>query len=418
MSLTVIKNAAQIVTFLGNKAKKGQEMNDMHIYEHAILLIENDKIAYVGHVESCPFSLENATIIDASNKLVMPGLVDSHTHLVFGKDRALEFYQRLNKQSYQEILRNGGGIHQSIENTTQASKEKLIEQASKYVKKMIAQGVTTLEAKSGYSKDFDGEVKQMEVVQELNYQFDNMIISTCLAAHVIPLAYKDNPVEYISMIKEKLIPYVQKHELATFFDAFLEENAYSAQQVIDVLTTAQKAGFKTKLHCDEINDFDGANIASQLGCISAEHLLVSNKAGILAMADKNVIATLLPLTALSLKKEYAKARQMIDAGCAVALASDFNPGSCFSYSMPLLMAISVMQMEMSMQEMICAITLNGAAALDVSTSTGTLEIGKQADVVLFDCPSFIHLVYHLGINQVSHVLKNGKTIFSKEKEEA
>lgn len=418
MNLTVIENASQIVTFLGNKAKKGREMSDMHVYEQAILVIENDKIAYVGNVVDCPFSLDKATKLDASNKLVMPGLVDSHTHLVFGEDRAMEFYQRLNNQSYQEILQQGGGIHQSIEKTTQTSKEKLIKQASQYVKKMIAQGVTTLEAKSGYSKDFDGEVKQMEVVRELNSHFDDMIVSTCLAAHVIPLAYKDNPLEYISMIKEKLIPYVKEHKLATFFDAFLEENAYSAEQVIDVLTTAQQAGFKTKLHCDEINDLDGANIASTLGCISAEHLLVSNKAGILAMADKNVIATLLPLTALSLKKEYAKARQMIDTGCAIALASDFNPGSCFSYSMPLLMALSVMQMEMSIQEMICAITLNGAAALDVSPSKGTLEVGKQADVVLFDCPSFIHLVYHLGINQVSHVIKNGKIIYSKEKEEA
>lgn len=416
MKTTVIKNANQIVTFLGNQAKKGQSMNDISVFKESIIVIEDDIIVYVGTQAQCPIELSQATIIDATNKIVLPGLVDSHTHLVFGEDRANEFYQRLNNVSYQEILQAGGGIHQSIEKTTNTPKDVLIKQAKKTVKKMIEQGVTTIEAKSGYSKDFDGEVKQMQVIAELNKEFDNMLLSTCLAAHVIPKQHKDNPQVYIDMIKHKLIPYVKEHNLAQFFDAFLEENAYDQDQVIEILSSAKEAGFDCKLHCDEIHDLDGATLAANLGCISAEHLLVTNEKGIQAMADHDVIATLLPLTALSLKKPYANARKMIESGCALALATDFNPGSCYSYSMPLLMSLAVLQMDMSIEEMICAITLNGAAALNQAKVIGTIEVNKKADLVIFDCPSYTHLVYHMGINQAHTILKNGNIIHTQAKE--
>ncbi len=411
---TLITNASQIVTFLGNQQKKGQEMNDLHIIDHGCVLIEDEVIVYVGAMDACPPVNDDTKIIDAHQGLVMPGLVDSHTHLVFGQDRAQEFYLRLNKLSYQEILKKGGGIHQSIENTSDTPFDELVAQAEHFVERMIEQGVTTIEAKSGYSRDFDGEVKQMEVVKRLNEIFNDMLVSTCLAAHVIPHQYKDNPQAYISMITDKLIPYVKQQQLAHFFDAFLEESAYDAQQVTTILTAAKEAGFKIKMHCDEINDLNGAKLAANLGCVSAEHLLVSNNEGLQAMAISNVIANILPLTAFSLKKPYANARMMIDEGLAVSLATDFNPGSCFTYSMPMLMALSVMQMNLTIEEMICGVTINAAAALAMADQIGTLERGKQADIVIFKCPSYVHLVYHTGINQVRQVIKKGKTIYKKE----
>ena len=411
---TLITNASQIVTFLGNKQKKGKEMSELHIIEHGCVLMENDVIIYVGTMDACPLIDDDVTVIDAQQGLVMPGLIDSHTHLVFGQDRAQEFYLRLNQLSYEEILKKGGGIHQSIENTSNTPFNELVEQSEHFVKRMIEQGVTTIEAKSGYSRDFDGEVKQMEVVKKLNETFDDMLVSTCLAAHVIPLQYKDNPQDYISMITDKLIPYVKQNHLATFFDAFLENNAYDAQQVTTILNAAKEAGFKTKMHCDEINDLNGAKLAASLGCTSAEHLLVSNRQGLQAMAASEVIANVLPLTAFSLKKSYANARMMIDEGLAVSLATDFNPGSCFTYSMPMLMALSVMQMNLSIEEMICGVTINAAAALSMADQIGTLEEGKQADVVIFQCPSYVHLVYHTGINQVKQVIKKGRTIYKRE----
>ncbi len=411
---TLITNAAQIVTFLGNQQIKGQAMNNMRIIEHGCVLIKDETIVFVGAKKDCPKMDQDTHIIDAHQGLVMPGLIDSHTHLVFGQDRVDEFYARLTQESYQNILKKGGGIHQSIEKTSNTSIEQLTTQAKKYVHRMIQQGVTTIEAKSGYSYDFAGEVKQMEVVKQLNVTFNDMLVSTCLAAHVIPAQYKEHPESYISMITEKLIPYVKQEKLASFFDAFLEENAYDAQQVTTILQVAQAAGFKVKMHCDEINDLDGAALAAKLGCISAEHLLVSNKNGLAAMADADVIANVLPLTAFSLKKPYADARGMIDQGLAVSLATDFNPGSCFTYSMPMLMALSVLQMNLTIEEMICGITINAAAALSLADKVGTLEANKQADVVIFDCPSYVHLVYHTGMNQVQQVIKKGQTIFKKE----
>ncbi len=408
---TLIQHASQIVTFKGQSAKHGKQMQEMHVIEDGCILIEDDVIVFVGRTSDRPVIDPDTKIIDATGKLVTPGWIDPHTHLVFGSDRVQEFYQRLQNQSYQSILKKGGGIHQSIEKTTNTSLSELFDQADRYIKKMICMGVTTVEAKSGYSRDFEGEIKQMEVIRQLNQKWDDMIVPTCMAAHVIPLEHQKDPSVYIDMITERLIPYVKRHHLAVFFDAFLEENAYAADQIKTILTNAKQAGFGIKLHCDEIHDLDGAALAASLGCISAEHLLMSNQKGLQAMADANVIATFLPLTAFSLKKPYAKARTMIDMGLSVTLATDFNPGSCFSYDILMLMALAVMQMDMTIEETLCAFTLNGAASLMLADKTGTLEPGKKADIVIHDCPSYVHLIYHMGINQVEQVIKNGKTVY-------
>jgi imidazolonepropionase len=411
MRKVLITHASQIVTPIGRSGKGSKGMSDLTIIENGCVLIQDGKITKVCKSEDMDPSLVlDAQVIDARGKTVLPGLIDAHTHLVFAGTREDEFSMRMAGESYLSIMEKGGGIQRSIDATRQATEKELFVLAKQRVLNMAKMGVTTVEAKSGYGGSLDDEIKQCRVAKKLNESGPISVISTLMAAHTIVREYKSDPEKYVKLIIEEIIPRVAREKLAEFCDVFLEKSAFSYAQAERILTAARAFGFELKIHADEITNGKGAHLAAKLNAISAEHLLFSDKEGLEAMRRHHVTAVLLPLTAFSLREPYAKAREMIDGGLVVALATDFNPGSCYSYSMPMLMAIACVSMRMSIEEVITAITLNAAAAINRAHKTGSIEVGKDADIAIFDCPNYAQLVYHLGINQVHTVIKNGEVI--------
>lgn len=413
----IIKNASEVVTCKGFKAKKGKEMNDLHIIYNGTVVIEDGVIKAVGKTEEVlkDISEENYEVIDASQKTVIPGFVDSHTHLVFGGYRAEEFSWRLRGDSYMEIMNRGGGIINSVRGTKEASKEELIDLGKKRLNSMLSFGVTTVEGKSGYGLDFETEIKQLEVMEELDKIHPLDIVKTFLGAHAVPKEYKGKEDEFIDFIIEEVFPVVKERNLAEFCDIFCEKNVFSVEQSRKLLLKAKEMGMKSKLHADEIVRIGGAELAAEIEAVSADHLLQASDEGIKAMADKGVVATLLPGTAFSLKEEFARGRFMIDNGCAVALATDFNPGSCFTESIPLIISLATLYMKMTPEETITALTINGAAAIDKADTIGSIDVGKKGDVVIHEFPSYKFLPYHIGVSTVEKVIKNGIMVYDKNR---
>lgn len=413
----LIKNASEVVTCKGFKSKKGNEMNDLHIIHDGAVVIEDGIIKAVGSTEKILENIkeENYEVIDASEKTLLPGFVDSHTHLVFGGYRAEEFSWRLRGDSYMEIMNRGGGIINSVRGTKEASKEELIQLGKKRLNSMLSFGVTTVEGKSGYGLDFETEIKQLEVMEQLDKVHPLDIVKTFLGAHAVPEEYKGKEDEFIDFIIEKVLPIIRKRNLAEFCDVFCEKNVFSIEQSRKLLLKAKEMGLKSKLHADEIVRLGGAELAAEIEAVSADHLLQASDEGIKAMAEKGVIATLLPGTAFSLKEEFARGRFMIDNGCAVALATDFNPGSCFTESIPLIISLATLYMKMTPEETITALTINGAAALDKADKIGSIDVGKKADIVIHEFPSYKFLPYHIGVSTVEMVIKNGIMVYDKNK---
>ncbi len=413
----IIKNASELVTCKGFEAKKGKEMNELHVINDGAVIIEDGIIKAVGKTEKVVNGIDesNYQVFDASGKTVMPGFVDSHTHLVFGGYRAEEFSWRLRGDSYMDIMKRGGGIINSVRGTMEASKEELIELGKKRLNSMLSFGVTTVEGKSGYGLDYDTEIKQLEAMEELNRIHPLDIITTFLGAHAVPKDYKGKEDEFIDFIIENVLPVVKERNLAEFCDIFCEQNVFSVEQSRRLLSKAKEMGMKLKLHADEIVRLGGAELAAELGAVSADHLLQASDEGIKAMAENNVVATLLPGTAFSLKEEFARGRFMIDNGCAVALATDFNPGSCFTESIPLIISLATLHMNMTPEETITALTINGAAAIDRADEVGSIDVGKKGDIVIHEFPSYKFLPYHIGVSTVERVIKNGEMIYDKNK---
>ncbi|MCH3950118.1 MAG: imidazolonepropionase [Acidaminococcus sp.] len=406
----LIKNAAQIVTPQGKEAHFGKEMSNLKIYENASILVEDGKIAAIGTDPSWEKKVPEENQIDAAGKAVLPGFVDSHTHLVFGGYRPDEFLWRMGGMSYMDIMNRGGGIVNTMKATRAASEEELADHAMDHLKKMLAMGVTTVEAKSGYGQDYDTEIKQLHVTQKLNASQPIELVSTFLGAHAVPPEFAGRGDDFIEFLLKKVMPTVAKEHLAEFCDVFCEKDVFSVEQSRHLLTEARKMGFKLKIHADEIVSLGGSELAGELHATSADHLLHASDAGIKAMAENKVVSTLLPTTAFCLREPFARAREMIDSGCAVALATDFNPGSGFTFSVPLMIGLAVIYMHMSAEEAITALTLNGAAAVDRADRIGTLEPGKQADIVILQYPSYKFLPYHTGINIVEKVIKKGELV--------
>jgi len=413
----IIKNASELVTCKGFKAKKGKEMGDLHIINDGSVIIEDGIIKAVGKTEEILENIDenNYKVLDAHGKTVMPGFVDSHTHLVFGGYRAEEFSWRLRGDSYMEIMNRGGGIINSVRGTMEASKEELIALGRNRLNSMLSFGVTTVEGKSGYGLDYETEIKQLEVMEELDKVHPLDIVKTFLGAHAVPKEYKGKEDEFIDFIIEKVLPVVTERNLAEFCDIFCEQNVFSVEQSRRLLSKAKEMGMKLKLHADEIVRLGGAELAAELGAVSADHLLQASDEGIKAMAENNVVATLLPGTAFSLKEEFARGRYMIDNGCAVALATDFNPGSCFTESIPLVISLATLHMNMTPEETITALTINGAAAIDKANEIGSIDVGKKGDLIIHEFPSYKFLPYHIGVSTVEKVIKNGIMVYDKNK---
>ena len=418
----LIKNAAQVVTCSGSDAKKGREMADLHTIEDGAVIIKEGVIEAVGpsgdiekQFQATGASQSDFDFIDARGKAVLPGFVDSHTHLVFGGYRAEEFSWRLRGDSYMEIMQRGGGIANTVNATRKASDEELLQSGIKRLNSMLSFGVTTVEGKSGYGLDSDTEIRQLEVMANLDQVHYLDVVPTFLGAHAVPPEYKDRPDAFIDFMADEVLPRVADQNLAEFCDIFCEQNVFSVEQARRLLTRAKDLGLKLKLHADEIVQLGGAELAAELRAVSADHLLQASDRGIKDMAAAGVVATLLPATAFSLKEPYANGRKMIDSNCAVALATDFNPGSCFTESIPLVFALATLYMDISTEEAICAMTINGAAALDRADQIGSIDSGKKGDIIILEYPSYTYIPYHLTVSTVEKVIKQGNLVFDKEK---
>ena len=417
MTRILLTHANELVTCKGNKARRGKEMSDVGLIKDGAILINNDKIEAVGSTEELLeiiSSMDDVNVIDCTGKTVMPGFVDSHTHFVFGGYRADEFAMRLSGVPYMEIMNKGGGINATTTPTREFSKEQLIKEGMKRLNAMLENGITTVEGKSGYGLDIDTEMKQLEVMGELNKKHPIDIIRTYMGAHATPNEFKDNTDKYIDLMVNEVMPMVAENKSAEFCDVFCEKNVFEIEQTRRILEKAKELGLKTKLHADEIVNIGGAELAAEMGSTSADHLLKVSDKGISELSKSNTVATLLPLTAFSLKEEFAPARKLIDSNCAVALATDLNPGSCFSQSVPLLIALATIYMGMTVEEAIISLTINGAAAIDRADKIGSLEVGKQADILILNCLGYNFLSYNFAMSQVETVIKNGIEVWTRK----
>jgi imidazolonepropionase len=341
---------------------------------------------------------------------VLPGLVDSHTHLIFAGTREDEFARRIRGTSYQEIAQQGGGINATVRQVRSASKDELKEVARHRLDRMLALGVTTVEVKSGYGLTFADEVKCLEAISELDREHPCDLVPTFLGAHEVPPEYRNDREGYLRLVIERMLPEVADRRLAAFCDVFCEQGVFGPYESECVLRAAARRGLGLKVHADEFSPLGGAELAACLGAASADHLLHVSEVGVEAMRSAGTVATLLPGTAFFLGLTPAPARRLIDAGVAVALATDCNPGSCMTENLPLIGTMACSQMRMDPAEVVTALTLNAAAALARSDRVGSLEPGKQADLVILDLPNYQLFPYHFGVNHVWRVVKSGRVV--------
>jgi imidazolonepropionase len=406
----LIKNIKQLVTVDsgGKLFKSGKEMRNLGVIERATVLIQNGVFAWIGR--SAEFSQpvdENIDSIDASDYVALPGFVDSHTHTVFSGTREHEFALRAEGKTYQDIAAAGGGILHTVNSTRASSKKELMTLTRRHLDTMLRQGTTTVEIKSGYGLNEETEIKMLHAINDLAKESFMTLVPTFLGAHAIPPEFKDNPDGYIDLICQRLLPYIARHKMAEFCDAFCEQGYFSLEQCRKIFETAKSLGLKVKIHADQLSQIGASQLAASMGAVSADHLEHIDTAGISALKHSGTIATVLPGVSFFLQYGYPPARTIIDAGVPLAIASNFNPGSCMSSSIPFMMTIACTQMSLTPEEAISAATLNGAAALGLSKSHGSIEIGKQADIILYNIPNYQYLPYHFGTNHIAKIIQHG-----------
>ncbi len=402
----LITNIGMLATPLGTSARRGAEQGRIRILRDAWILVEDGKIAGIGTGDP---PLLPGRRVDAGGKLVTPGLVDAHTHLIFGGWRQNELGLKLHGVSYLEILARGGGILSTVKSTREASEEELYDKARAALEEMLALGVTTVEAKSGYGLDLETELKQLRVIRRLNETQPVDLAATFLGAHALPTEYQNDREAYLRLLCETVIPRVAEEGLAEFCDVFCETGVFTAEESRRILEAGKRHGLIPKIHADEIDPIGGSQLTKEVGAISAEHLIVCPTEGIDAMAEAGTVACCLPATSFYLGSTYAPVRDMIRAGVPVALASDFNPGSCPSLNLQFVMNLGCLRYKMTPEEVLTAVTLNGAAAINRADSIGSLEPGKKADLVIWDAPDLDYICYRMGSNLAEIVIKDGIT---------
>jgi imidazolonepropionase len=412
----LIRNARQLLTLRsdqeGPRAKK--RLEELGIIEDGAAAVSDGKIMAVGRTQDLVKKVKvdgKTGVIDAAHKVVLPGFVDCHTHPVFAATREEEFDMRVRGKSYQEIAAAGGGIKSSVKALRSKSKQELIDLALPYLDRLLSYGTTTIEAKSGYGLSLEDEIKMLQVIKELNDFHSIDLIPTFLGAHEVPPEYKDRKSQYVDLIINQMIPEVAKRKLAVFCDIFCEKGVFDIEDSRRILIAAKKHGFKLKLHADQLSAFGGSKLAAELGAISADHLEFVDDEGIRMMKDAGVIGVLLPGACFGLgMRDYPPARKMIEAGLPVALATDFNPGSSFTESMPMIMSLACLMMRMTPAEAVTASTINSACAIDSADHIGSIEVGKKADLVIWNVRDYREIPYHYGVNLVDQVIKDGKVI--------
>ncbi|MEI8133784.1 MAG: imidazolonepropionase [bacterium] len=408
--MKIYRNIGTLISPVGKTALRGEAMRKNIITSKniAILLDDDGRILEVSG-DTDDYSHLNAEVIDCRGLLALPGFVDSHTHAVFMGERSDEFCMRAEGRSYQEIAATGGGIRSSVEHVRNATSEEIARYSQKFVRNALALGTTTMEVKSGYGLSTESELRLLHAAKRVGELTGMEIIRTWLGAHAVPKEKKQS--DYVEELLSEQLPRVIAEHAAEFADVFCDEGYFTNEETRRICEAAQAVGLKVKLHADELANTEGAALAVSLGSYSADHLLKISEEGILALANSSrTVATLLPITAMCIRSAYAPARKMIEAGCAVAIATDCNPGSSMSENMQLAISLAVIGMQMSPEEALVAATLNGAASLDLADTHGSIEEGKVADFVLFDIPSLSYLPYHIGVSDVVAVIKGGRIV--------
>jgi imidazolonepropionase len=409
----IIKNAGELLTL----SPSFKEESGLGMIQNGAAAIEKGRIFWVGKTEelSGKFSLNrDGREMNATGKVVMPGLIDAHTHLVFAGSRENEFEQRIQGLSYQEIAGRGGGILSTVEATRNSSFDELFSLGKKRLARMLSKGVTTVEAKSGYGLSLQDEMKILKVMKALQESHPIDIVPTFLGAHTLPKEFREDRTHYVDLLIEEMIPKVAQERLAEFCDVFCEEKAFTLEESKQILETGKRYGLKPKIHADQLSSGGGAELAAEVDAYSADHLEYASPEGIKKMAEKGVTAVLLPGASFFLSmKKYPPARDMIEQGVAVSLATDFNPGSSMTESLPMMMTMGCTMYKLLPKEVIQATTIHAARSMGREKEIGSLEVGKQADLLVLDIPNYRYLPYHFGVDHVETVIKKGKMIYQR-----
>ena len=413
--IKLLLHPSQIITVdtKGKNLKRGKDLKDLSVLHDHSLLIE-DAVIKDFIPESSVYKIKSDKIIDSENMIILPGLVECHTHTAFAGSRADEFRQRLSGIHYEEIARAGGGINTTVTAVRNSTFDELIKIISPRIKYFISQGITTLEIKSGYGLDFENEIKLLKVIKHLNEIFQIDIIPTFLGAHTFPEEFKDDHDGYIDLIIHKMIPFISQNKLATFCDGFCEKTAFSASEIDKIFESASSAGIGIRLHTDQFNSIGGIDVALKYKAATVDHLEVLQKIDYKKISDSETVAVLLPGVSFFLNYQFAPAKDLIDNNAIVALATDFNPGSSHISNLSFIMSLAAIKMQMTIEETISAVTINSAKALNLSHDKGSLEIGKSADLAIFNTEDFSDIVYGIGKNLNYITIKNGDIIYESD----
>ncbi|MFP4478782.1 MAG: imidazolonepropionase [Candidatus Izemoplasmatales bacterium] len=411
---TIIYNIKTLYTSIKKPPVKGKDMGQIHSMENPYLVIEDGLIQHIGQGDYQEHMDNDTELYDAMQTIMIPGLIDAHTHLVFGGSRESEFSQKIAGVPYLDILAAGGGILNTVNATKYATFDELYKQAKKSLDQMFLFGVTSLEVKSGYGLDLETEIKQLKVAKLLNENHPMDIYITYLGAHALPKEYQNKRGAYIDQVIDDL-KVIKEEQLAEYVDVFCETGVFTAEETKKILTEAKKLGFKLRVHADEIDSIGGTKVSVDLQAKTVDHLMAITEEDMALLAKSNTIGNLLPSTSFFLNKEYAPARKMIEKGMALAISSDYNPGSTPSENYQLTLQIAGNKLRMLPEEILTASTINPAYSLDIDEFVGSIEVGKFADLLLLDCPNLDYFIYHYGINHTHSVFKKGQLLIKNRK---